>query len=127
MSRNVWSSILLAVAVGLGGCDSLGSLNPFSPDEDDVQPSFAEFVADQTWTVGVDVHLSLPAARGGNTPLTYGLSPALPAGLTFDAGARSIAGAPTAAQAATTYTYTVTDDDQDSASVQFQVTVEAAP
>ena len=127
MSRNVWSSILLAAAVGLGGCDSLGSLNPFSPDEDDVQPSFAEFVADQTWTVGVDVHLSLPAARGGNTPLTYGLSPALPAGLTFDAGARSIAGAPTAAQAATTYTYTVTDDDQDSASVQFQVTVVAAP
>ena len=127
MSRNVWSSILLAVAVSLGGCDSLGSLNPFSPDEDDVQPSFAEFVADQTWTVGVDVHLSLPVARGGNAPLAYGLSPALPAGLTFDAGARSIAGAPTAAQAATTYTYTVTDDDQDSASVQFQVTVAAAP
>ena len=129
MSRDVLLSMMLVVAAaGLqGGCDSLSSLNPFSPDdEDDLQPSFAEFVTDQTWTVGTVVQLSLPAARGGNTPLVYGLSPALPAGLTFDAAARVIAGTPTAAQVTTTYSYTVTDNDRDSSSIQFRITVAAA-
>ena len=127
MSRNVLLSMMLVASPGLlGGCDSVSSLNPFSPDEDDLQPSFAEFVANQTWTVGTAVQLSLPAARGGNTPLTYGLSPALPAGLTFNAATRVIAGTPTAAKTATTYSYTVTDNDDDTASIQFQATVAAA-
>lgn len=129
MSRDVLLSMMLAVAAAglLGGCDSLSSLNPFSPDdEDDLQPSFAEFVTDQSWTVGTAVQLSLPAARGGNAPLTYSLSPALPAGLTFDAGTRVIAGTPTAAQATTTYVYAVTDNDDDTSSIQFRITVAAA-
>ena len=128
MSRDVLLSMMLVAATGLlGGCDSVGALNPFSPDdEEDLQPSFAEFVPNQTWTVGAAVHLSLPAGGEGNPPLTYGLSPALPAGLTFAAAARTIAGTPTAAQVATTYIYTVTDDDDDTASIQFQVTVAAA-
>lgn len=119
---------MLAVATGLlGACDSLDSVNPFSSsDEEDLQPLFAEFVSNQTWTVGTAVHLSLPAATEGNPPLTYGLSPALPAGLTFDAAARTIAGTPTAAQPATTYVYTVTDDDDDTASIQFQANVTAS-
>ena len=50
----------------------------------------------------------LPAASGGTAPRTYSLSPALPAGLTFDAATRTIAGTPRAA-AETAYTYTVTD------------------
>jgi len=128
MSRNVLLSVALVAATGLlAGCDSVGSLNPFSPDEEDLQPSFAEFVANQTWTVGVAVHQSLPAATGGNPPLTYGLSPALPAGLTFDAAARTISGSPTAVQSATTYVYSATDDDEDTASIQFQASVVAVP
>ena len=127
MSRNVLLSVMLVVATGLlGGCDSIDSLNPFSPDGEDLQPVFAEFVPNQTWTVGADVHLSLPAASEGNPPLTYGLSPELPAGLAFDAAARTVTGTPTAVQSATTYVYTVTDDDDDTASIQFQASVVAA-
>ena len=85
---------------------------------------FAELVPNQTWTVGTAVHLSLPAASEGNLPLTDGLSPELPAGLTFDASARTITGTPTAVLPMTGYIYTVTDDD--TASMQFQVRVVAA-
>ena len=127
MNRSVLLSVTLVVATGvLAGCDSVGSLNPFSPDEEDLQPSFAEFVSDQTWTVGVAIHMSLPAATGGNPPLTYRLSPELQSGLTFDAAARTIAGTPTAVQSATTYVYSATDDDDDTASIQFQASVVAA-
>ncbi len=118
---------LVAAVALMAGCDSVGSLNPFSPDGEDLQPSFAEFVSDQTWTVGVAVHRSLPAATGGNPPLTYGLSPDLPAGLTFDAAARTISGNPTAVQSATAYVYSATDDDDDTASIQFRASVVAAP
>ena len=124
MSRNVLLSMMLVAATGLlAGCDSV---NPFSPGDEDLQPSFAAFVPSQTWTVGVAVHTSLPAASGGNPPLTYGLSPELQAGLTFDAAARTISGTPTAVQSATAYVYSATDDDDDTASTQFQVTVVAA-
>ena len=127
MNRNVLLSVALVAATGLlSGCDSVGSLNPFSPDDGDLQPSFAEFVSDQTWTVGVAIHMSLPAATGGNPPLTYGLSPELQAGLTFDAAARTISGTPAAVQSATTYVYSATDDDADTASIQFQANVVAA-
>ena len=61
----------------------------------------------------------LPAASGGTAPLTYSLSPALPAGLTFDAVTRTIAGTPRAA-AETAYTYTVTDANGASASLLLQ-------
>ena len=128
MNRNVLLSVALVAGTGLlAGCDSVGSLNPFSPDDQDLQPSFAEFVSDQTWTVGVAIHTSLPAATGGNPPLTYGLSPQLQAGLTFDAAARTISGTPTAVQSATTYVYSATDADDDTASIQFRAGVVAAP
>ena len=127
MSRDVLLSMMLVAAAGLlAGCGSVGSLNPFSPDEEDLQPSFAEFVSDQTWTVGVAIHMSLPAATGGNPPLTYRLSPDLQSGLTFDAAARTISGTPTAVQSATTYVYSATDDDDDTASIQFRASVAAA-
>lgn len=126
MSRDILLSMMLVAATGLMvGCDSVGSLNPFSPDEEDLQPSFAEFVTDQTWTVGVAIHMSLPAATGGNPPLTYRLSPDLQSGLTFDAAARTISGTPTAVQS-TTYVYSATDDDDDTASIQFRASVVAA-
>ena len=53
----------------------------------------------------------MPAASGGNGPLTYALTPAPPAGLTFDAATRTLSGTPTGARPATTYTYTATDAD----------------
>ena len=61
----------------------------------------------------------LPEASGGTAPLTYSLSPALPAGLTFDAVTRTIAGTPRAA-AETVYTYTVADANGATASLLLQ-------
>ena len=51
---------------------------------------------------------ALPAGTGGTEPLTYTLSPELPAGLSFDAATRMISGTPQA-EGAPVYTYTVTD------------------
>ena len=63
--------------------------------------------------------LTLPEGTGGTAPLTYSLSPVLPAGLTFDAATRTIAGTPMAASE-TVYTYTVTDANGASASLALQ-------
>ena len=62
---------------------------------------------------------ALPEASGGTAPLTYTLSPALPAGLTFDAATRTIAGTPRA-EGETAYTYTVTDANGASTSLSLQ-------
>ncbi len=64
--------------------------------------------------------LTLSAASGGTATLTYSLSPALPAGLTFDSATRTIVGTPTAADE-TAYTYTVTDANGASASRSLQM------
>ena len=64
--------------------------------------------------------LVLPVGRGGRAPLTYSLSPALPAGLTFDPATRTIAGTPQAASEAV-YTYTVTDANGARTSLVLQV------
>ena len=67
--------------------------------------------------------VTLPAASGGDGPLTYALAPGVP-GLTFDPAARRLSGTPTRAG---TYnlTYTATDADGDSARISFTVTVAA--
>ena len=67
--------------------------------------------------------MTLPMASGGNGALTYTLTPALPAGLTFDAATRTLSGTPTEGSAVTTYTYTVTDGDGDKATLTFSLTV----
>ncbi|HLZ66155.1 MAG TPA: putative Ig domain-containing protein [Aliidongia sp.] len=60
---------------------------------------------------------------GGTAPLVYGVSPSLPAGLSFNTGTGQVSGTPTAASAATTYTVTVTDANSVSASNTFSLTV----
>ena len=101
--------------------------------EADVEPAFdvqaidAQAIADQTYLQQKAIRaLTLPAATGGNGALTYAITPALPAGLTFDPGTRVLAGTPTEPQAATRYTYTATDGDGDPATVPFTITVHAA-
>ena len=68
---------------------------------------------------------TLPAATGGDTPLTYSLSPTLPTGMSFNATSRELSGTPSVTKAQTTYTYTVTDKDNDTATLTFKLTVEA--
>ena len=71
--------------------------------------------------------LTLPAASGGGGALTYSLTPALPAGVTFTESTRLVSGTPTAVQAKTAYTYTVTDAYGDAATISFEIGVAAAP
>ena len=83
----------------------------------------SETIADQTWETDTAVDLTLPASTGGAGGTEYTLSPALPAGLTFDETARTITGTPTAALTSTEYTYTATDDDGTAISLTFDVSV----
>ena len=82
-------------------------------------------IADQNYTAGIDVNLTLPVT-GGIAPLTYTLTPtaSIPAGLSFD-GARTLAGTPTTPSAAVALTYTVTDANGVATSLPFMVTVNA--
>ena len=79
-----------------------------------------DLAAIREFVVGQRVQgIVLPEASGGTAPLTYTLSPALPAGLSFDAATRTISGTPQAA-AETAYTYTVTDANGASAALALQ-------
>ena len=94
----------------------------------DSAPDFgAETVAEQLYTLNSAIpSLTLPEATGGDGTLAYGLSPALPEGLSFDAATRTLTGTPTALHSVTTYTYTATDSDPgapDSASLTFWIQV----
>ena len=87
----------------------------------------------QAYTINRPIpDLTLPEGAGGIVPRSYTLtgpsSGPLPAGLTFNATARTLTGTPTA-MAATELTYTATDSatpTADTASVTFTVTVAAA-
>ena len=95
----------------------------------DLTPAFASSAAipAQFWTEGTAIStLQLPAASGGNAPLTYSLTPTLPTGLTFDATARTLTGTPTAALDKTTFTYIVSDGDGDPATLAFDIEVISA-
>ena len=63
---------------------------------------------------------------GGTSPLTYGVAPALPAGLTLAAASGQITGTPTVASPATVYAATVTDANANTASATFSLTVAPA-
>ena len=71
----------------------------------------------------------LPEATGGEGSVTYSLTPALPAGLSFNSSARELSGTPTAVTAWTVYTYAATDDNGNTDELTFGITVEpnAAP
>ena len=82
-------------------------------------------IADQRYTQNTAITpLTLPAATGGTAPLTYSLSPALPAALLFYPSTRVLSGTPTSPQPATPYTYTVTDATGTTASLTFNLSVE---
>ena len=69
--------------------------------------------------------VTLPMAMGGTAPYTYTITPALPAGLMFDATTRMLSGTPTMAAAAATFTYTAMDGASRAAtgSLPFMITV----
>ncbi|MEW6644196.1 MAG: putative Ig domain-containing protein [Pseudomonadota bacterium] len=63
---------------------------------------------------------------GGTTPYTYGISPSLPAGLSFNTTTGQVTGTPTATSGTTTYTVTVTDANNGTATNTFALTVNSA-
>ena len=82
-------------------------------------------VSDQQLRVGLAVDLTLPAASAGNAPLSYEIVQALPAGLAFDPGTRTISGFPRAVSPEPTpsYTYRVTDADGQTAQRTFEIQI----
>lgn len=112
------------------GCGDDGTTaTPAGPTtSNDLAPSFPSghtltVQPGEEYRVGVAVNVTLPAASGGNPPLTYSVEPALPSGLTFTASARTITGTPTRPQPHAEYAYRVTDADGDTAAIGFGITV----
>ena len=117
------------------GNDNNGK-NPVDPNglplpvpQSDLRPSFGDItVGDQSYTQGMEIApLMLPAGTGGNGPLTYTLTPALPAGLMLDMATRYLSGTPSMPQEARQYTWTATDADGDTTTLEFSIAVAAAP
>ncbi len=88
----------------------------------DLMPALP-YISGYTGRVGSPFSQVLPAAAGGDSPLSY-TAANLPNGLNFITGARTIQGTPSS-QETKTVTYTVRDDDGDEASTTFDITVEA--
>ena len=82
-------------------------------------------IDDQTYSVGTAItDLVLPEASDGE--LTYGIS-ALPAGLSFDAATRTLAGTPSAATSGVvTIVYTATEEDGPTDTLVFTITIAEA-
>ena len=78
-------------------------------------------VSNRSGTVGTSVSVQLPAATGGDPPLSYTASP-LPSGLSFSSSTRRITGTPTMAQTVNV-SYRVTDSDGDDDTRTFTFTV----
>ncbi len=88
-----------------------GKLVPTASDDG---ASIPEFISGQPVNA-----FTLPSATGGTAPLTYTLSPELPAGLSFDASTRTISGTPQS-EGSPVYIYTVTDALGASVTMQLQ-------
>ena len=141
--RRALCAIALVGALLLAGCedwfprgDEPEPETPAKPDPDpepepDTAPSFADTVADQSYTAGEAITpLALPAANGGNGTLSYSLTPTVP-GLALAAATRTLSGTPTFAG---TYnlTYQAIDGDtntaaSDAATLTFTITVQERP
>ena len=90
----------------------------------DLKPIFRATISAPCYQVGTAIApLALPAATSGDGTLRYHLAPAPPAGLALDAGTRTLAGTPEAAQEETVYTWTARDEDGDEATLTFALTV----
>ena len=85
----------------------------------------SETISNQAWVVGTAASVTLPEATGGTGTITYSLSPTLPAGKTFTAGTRVLAGNPTGRFTSETFTYTATDGNSDTVELTFTVVVTA--
>ena len=145
LSGNALTGMLPRSLMQLGslGVFYFGGQDLCAPQDDDFQawlssipdvrgptcssPALGGNVEDQTFTMGIAIPpLVLPEAVGGLAPFAYTLDPVLPAGLVFDATARTITGTPTVTADQASYTYTVTDANAMTDSVTFSMEVVAS-
>ena len=99
---------------------------PDPTPEPNLVPAFSAAISGLSFEEGEEATaVTLPEAEGGDGTLTYSLT-GLPAGMTFDAGARALGGTPSEA-GEFELTYTATDEDSDQASFDITITVKAAP
>ena len=86
---------------------------------------FSASVSDQSFPRTLPIiPLILPEAQGGVSPVTYALSPVLPAGLVYDSSTRTISGAPTMVTSSPIhYTFKATDSVGQTDSLVFSIEV----
>ena len=89
-------------------------------------PSANTAVSVVTLTEFESVSVTPVTGSGGLAPLTYSVSPGLPAGLSMNSATGAITGAPTVTSAARSYTVTVTDAANQRATAGFNLMVNAA-
>ena len=106
-----------------------GTLSFFITIVANLLPSFGDASVDTlAYTRKQEIEaMTLPQVTGGDAPLTYALTPALPEGLNFNGETRELSGTPLEAIAETTYTLTATDSDGDAATLRFTLSVIADP
>ena len=128
-AENESTTVGLSASGGDYGNESSSVIVTVTDDDtevpEDTTPSFGnETIADLILTRNQAMAAAtLPEATGGNGELIYSLTGDLPAGVTFNASARTLSGTPTAVQSALEYTYTATDTDGDAASLSFTIEV----
>jgi Putative Ig domain len=93
-------NILFLISLLLASCGGGGS----SPPPATVAPSDLQYPSAPAFTVHVAIDTLTPTVTGQVTG--YGVSPALPAGLSFNSSSGAISGTPTAIAPKTTYTVT---------------------
>lgn len=99
------SSAFLLLA--LASCGGGGGSSAPPPPPPPAAPSGLSYTTPQTYTVNVAATTLNPTVTGSVT--SYAVSPALPAGLSINAGTGAISGTPTALQAQTNHTVTASN------------------
>ena len=88
-------------------------------------PNATQAIASTSLSVNQTTSFTPVTGSGGTAPLTYSVSPTLPAGLSFSSTTGTITGQPTAPSSTTTYTATVTDANSLTGTATFQLSVSA--
>jgi hypothetical protein len=97
--------LAFALALFLAGCGGGGgSSNPPPPP---APPSALSYPTPHIFTIGIAITAVTPTVTG--SPTSYSISPALPAGLTFNTTTGVVTGTPAATQAATNHTVTASN------------------
>jgi hypothetical protein len=91
-------------------CGITSSFSPFVGEIQLAAPAFALSSASETATVGTAITgYTISESPSGGAIASYSISPAAPAGLTFDTSTGLLSGTPTSVASATVYTITATN------------------